>query len=256
MTIEAFDLTGRAALVTGGSKGIGKAIASLFSRAGADVMIVSRHKDELAAAAEEIGERAAGRVTTRVADLTRRGEIQGLADAAVGELGRVDILVNNAGSNAPAPLNELTDESWDWMVELNLTSCLMLTRALVPGMKERRWGRVIYTASIMGVIGGAGRTAYSATKGALISMAHSQAVELGPHGITVNCISPGPILTDLSRAVLSEAQRAELAKGAALGRWGEPAEVAGPALMLASDAGAYITGANLVVDGGVTIKAY
>ncbi len=256
MTIEPFDLGGRAALVTGGSKGIGKAIATLFCRAGANVRIVTRHEDELAAAAEEIAEGAAGRVAYRVADLAQRGEVQGLADAAVGELGQVDILVNNAGSNAPAPLDELTDESWDWLVELNLTGCFMLTRALSPAMKERGWGRVIYTASIMGITGAPGRSAYCATKGALIAMAHSQAVELGPYGITVNCISPGPILTDLPRKVISEAQRAELAKAAALGRWGEPEEVAGPALLLASDAGAYMTGANLVVDGGVTIKAY
>jgi gluconate 5-dehydrogenase len=256
MTTQLFDLRGRAALVTGGSKGIGKAIAAAFCRAGADVMIASRHEDELLAAAEEIRDGGTGRVVCRVADMTARADVQGLADAAVAELGKVDILVNNAGSNLPEPVHELTDANWDRIVELNLTSCVLLTRALVPGMMARRWGRLIYLASIMGIAGAAARSVYCATKGALISMAHGQAVELGPLGITVNCISPGPILTDLPLTVLSQAQRDALAARTALGRWGETLEVAGPALLLASDAGAYMTGANLVVDGGVTVKVY
>jgi gluconate 5-dehydrogenase len=256
MTTQLFDLRGRAALVTGGSKGIGKAIAAAFCRAGADVMIASRHEDELLAAAEEIRDGGTGRVVCRVADMTARADVQDLADAAVAELGKVDILVNNAGSNLPEPVHELTDANWDRIVELNLTSCVLLTRALVPGMMARRWGRLIYLASIMGIAGAAARSVYCATKGALISMAHGQAVELGPLGITVNCISPGPILTDLPLTVLSQAQRDALAARTALGRWGETLEVAGPALLLASDAGAYMTGANLVVDGGVTVKVY
>jgi len=256
MSTGLFDLEGRAALVTGGSKGIGKAIAAALHTAGAAVMIASRHRDELDAAAAEIAGGTGARVLCHVADMTERAAVQGLAEAAVAGLGKVDILVNNAGANLPEPVHELSDANWDRIVELNLTSCTLLTRALAPGMMQRRWGRIIYTASIMGIIGAAARSVYCATKGALISMAHSQAVELGEFGITVNCISPGPILTDLPRAVLSESQREALAAGTALGRWGEPAELAGPALMLASDAGAYMTGANVVVDGGVTIKAY
>ncbi len=251
-----FDLDGRTALVTGGSKGIGKAIATSFHQAGAQVMIASRHRDELDAAAEEIAGDTGGRVIRYVADMTERAAVRGLAEAAVAGLGRVDILVNNAGANLPESLHELTDANWDSILELNLTSCALLSRALVPGMIERRWGRIIYTASIMGLVGAAGRSAYCATKGALISMAHGQAVELGGFGITVNCVSPGPIMTDLPRSLLSEGQRDALAARTVLGRWGEAQEVAGPVLLLASDAGAYMTGANLVVDGGVTIKAF
>ncbi len=251
-----FDLDGRTALVTGGSKGIGKAIATVFHEAGAQVMIASRHRDELDAAAEEIAGGTGGRVIRHVADMTERAEVRGLAEAAVAGLGQVDILVNNAGTNLPETLHELTDGGWDRIVEVNLTSCALLSRALVPGMMARRWGRIIYTASIMGLVGAAGRSVYCATKGALISMAHGQAVELGGFGITVNCVSPGPIMTDLPRGILSEAQRDALAARTALGRWGEAQEVAGPVLLLASDAGAYMTGANLVVDGGVTINAY
>jgi NAD(P)-dependent dehydrogenase (short-subunit alcohol dehydrogenase family) len=256
MHTSLFDLDGRTALVTGGSKGIGKAIATVLHQAGAQVMIASRHRDELDAAAEEIAGDAGGRVIRHVADMTERTQVRGLAEAAVTGLGHVDILVNNAGANLPEALHELTDASWDRIVELNLTSCALLSRALVPGMMQRRWGRIIYTASMLGLIGAAARSVYCATKGALISMAHGQAVELGGFGITVNCVSPGPILTDLPRNMLSESQRDALAARTVLGRWGEAQEVAGPVLLLASDAGAYMTGANLVVDGGVIINGY
>ncbi len=188
--------------------------------------------------------------------MTVRTDVKALADAAVAELGKVDILVNNAGANVPEPSHAFTEAAWDRIVELNLTSCALLCRALVPDMMQRGWGRIIHIASIMGTVAAAERGVYCATKGALISMAHSQALELGSHGITVNCISPGPILTDLPRNMLSQAQRDALAANTALGRWGDTSELAGPALLLASDAGAYMTGANVVVDGGVTVRAF
>ncbi len=256
MNRNLFDLTGRAALVTGGSKGIGKAIAAALAGAGADVLIASRHADELETTADEIRAEATGRVEVHVADMAERRQVTELAQAAQSTLGKVDILVNNAGSNAPQPVEEISDDAWDRIVELNLTSCVMLTRALVPAMKSRAWGRIVYVASILGIVGAPQRTLYCATKGGLISLAHAQALELGAHGITVNCISPGPILTDLPRAMFSEAQRATFADATALGRWGEVEEVAGPALLLASDAGSYMTGANIVIDGGCTIKAF
>ncbi len=251
-----FDLSGRRALVTGGSKGIGKAIAGGLAAAGAEVMISSRHEDELEASAAELSGDTGARVETCVADMVERADVARLAETARSALGGVDILVNNAGSNAPERTEAITDAAWDRIVELNLTSCLMLTRALVPGMIEAGWGRIVYIASIMGIVGAGDRSVYCGTKGALISMAHAQAVELGAHGVTVNCISPGPILTDLPRTMFSDEQRSAFAERTALGRWGETAELVGPALLLASDAGAYVTGANLVVDGGVTIKAF
>jgi NAD(P)-dependent dehydrogenase (short-subunit alcohol dehydrogenase family) len=251
-----FDLTGKAALITGGSKGIGKAIAIGFAQAGADVMICSRHEDELQSAAEEIKAESSGRVETLVTDMTNREHVEKLAAETNARLGKVDILINNAGSNTPQPTDQIDDAVWDRLIELNLTSCLLLTRAVLPGMKERGWGRIIYTASIMGITGSADRSAYCATKGALISMGHSQAVELGQYGITVNCISPGPIATDLPMSLLDKPTQDRFASRTALGRWGQPAELAGPALLLASEAGSYITGENLVVDGGCTIKSF
>jgi NAD(P)-dependent dehydrogenase (short-subunit alcohol dehydrogenase family) len=254
MIRELFDLTGRVALVTGGSKGLGKAMARGLAGAGAGVVICSRNEEELRAAAEEIRAEGAGEVAAFVADMTRREDVRRLADEALGAMGRVDILVNNAGSNTPQPIDQVRDEDWDRLVELNLSSCMALTRALVPQMKERGWGRVIHISSIMGFTSAEGRNVYSATKSALIGLARAGAIDLGPYGITVNCLAPGPFLTDLPAAVLTDEQRQALARRTALGRWGEPEELIGPILLLASEAGRFITGETLVVDGGTLAK--
>ncbi len=251
-----FDLSGRSALVTGGSRGIGKAIARIFAEAGADVMISSRNEEQLREAAQEIGEGTDVRSEYAVADMTDRDDVKRLAKTAIDRLGKVDILVNNAGFNVPQPIDEIDDETWDRLVELNLTSCMALTRYLVPDMKGRRWGRVIHTSSIMGLGSTAARNVYSATKAGLIGMARASALDLGGHNITVNCLAPGPIATEMPMSILSDQQKNVFEDRTALGRWGRPEEVAGPALLLASDAGSYITGAVLVVDGGVTIKIF
>jgi NAD(P)-dependent dehydrogenase (short-subunit alcohol dehydrogenase family) len=208
MSRQLFDLTGRVALVTGGSKGLG------------------------------------------------RDDVRRLADRAIAEMGRVDILVNNAGSNNPQPIDAIRDEDWDQLVELNLNSCMALTRALVGPMKERRWGRIIHISSIMAYTSAPGRNAYSATKSALTGLARASANDLGDYGITVNCLAPGPFLTDLPASLLSEEQRAAFARRTVLGRWGRPEELVGPALLLASEAGSYITGTTLIVDGGALIRAF
>ena len=252
---QLFNLTNRVALVTGGSKGLGKAMARAFAEAGADVVISSRHGDELKKAATEIADTTSARVECIVADMTNRDDVKRLANDALARMGRIDILVNNAGSNTPQGIDAITDEAWDRIVELNLSSCMALTRALAPPMKERRWGRIIHISSIMGLVSKEGRNVYSATKSALIGLARASALDLGPFGITVNCIAPGPFLTDLPLSVFSKEQIQAIADHTALGRWGEPRELAGTALLLASDAGAYITGATIVVDGGAVCKS-
>jgi NAD(P)-dependent dehydrogenase (short-subunit alcohol dehydrogenase family) len=254
--LELFSLQGRAALVTGGSKGLGKAMARAFAQAGADVFISSRHENELQAALKEILQGTGRRGGYLAADMTRRKDCDALAKAAVKELGRIDILVNNAGSNIPQRIDEITDEAWDRIVELNLNSCMALSRAVVPQMKERRWGRIIHISSIMALGSKEGRNSYSATKAALVGMARAMAIDLGPFGITVNCIAPGPFLTDLPASVLSKEELEVFARRTCLGRWADPRELAGTALLLASDAGSYITGATFVVDGGATCKIF
>ncbi len=255
MMQDLFDLSGKVALVTGGSKGLGKAMARGFAEAGADVLITSRHEDELKAAVAEIGEGLEGRVEYIVADMTDRSVVEALAKEALERMGRVDVLVNNAGTNVPQPIDEIVDEDWDRVMELNLSSIMVLTRALVPQMKERRWGRIIHISSVLGVGSKEARNAYSATKAAVIGFAKASALDLGPFNITVNCIAPGPFLTDLPLSLLNEEQQQKFSDFTALGRWGKPGEMAGPALLLASDAGSYITGATLLVDGGAYARA-
>ena len=238
-------------MVTGGSKGLGKAMARGFAQAGADVVISSRHTDELEKALPEILEGTGRRGLIVTVDLSKRSEAERLAKTALEQMGRVDILVNNAGTNVPSPIDQVKDEDWDRVIELNLSACMVLTRALVPQMKERRWGRVIHISSVLGLGSKTGRNVYSATKRAVIGLAQASALDLGPFGITVNCIAPGPFLTDLPMNLLSDAEKQTFSDRTALGRWGKPEEMAGPALLLASEAGSYITGEVLVVDGGV-----
>jgi NAD(P)-dependent dehydrogenase (short-subunit alcohol dehydrogenase family) len=251
-----FDLSGKSALVTGGSKGIGKAIARGFAEAGADVAICSRHGDELAQAAKEITAGLKSRYVHRVADMTNRGDVDALGKWAVESLGKIDIYVNNAGSNLPQDLLEQSDETWDRIIELNLTTGMRLSRMLAGDMAQRGWGRIIHLSSIMALVSNPGRGAYSATKAALVGMMRAHALELGPRGVTVNCIAPGPIMTDLPMSLLTDEQKKSFAERAALKRWGDPIDMVGPALMLAAEAGRYITGAVVVADGGTICRSF
>ncbi len=250
MSLELFDLRGKVALVTGGSKGLGKSMARGLAEAGADIVISSRHDDELRLALDEILKGKANRGLAVVADMNKRDDVARLAQRALDAMGQVDILVNNAGSNMPQPIDQMKDEDWDYIIELNLRSCMALSRALIPGMKERRWGRIIHITSILGFVSNNGRSLYSASKAGLIGMGQGMASDLGPFGITVNCIAPGPFLTELPARLLSEEMKRKFTERTALGRWGEPDELIGPVLLLASEAGRYITGETLVVDGG------
>ncbi|MCZ2341573.1 MAG: SDR family oxidoreductase [Bacteroidales bacterium] len=250
MSSNIFDLTGKIALVTGGSKGLGKSMARGLAEAGADVFISSRNEAELAAALAEILAGTGRRGGYAVADAADRSAMRILAQTALNQMGRVDILVNNAGTNAPQAIDEVTDEVWDRVLEVNLSSVMALTRELVPQMKERRWGRVIHISSILGQVSKEKRNIYSATKSALFGLARASAIDLGPFGITVNCIAPGPFLTDLPMNLLSDSEKQAFADHTALGRWGQPHELIGPCLLLASPAGCYITGQVLFVDGG------
>ena len=256
MRYPAFDLTGRSALVTGGSKGLGLAMAKALAAAGADVMICARKPHELEAAALAIDAMGPGKTLVESADLFQRAEATRLARAAEVRLGKVDILINNAGTNEPKPLEEISLESWDRVFELNVTSNLLLAQAIAPGMKRNRWGRIILLSSIMGLASHPGRACYSATKSAVLGICRALALELGPFGITVNAIAPGPILTDLPSSLLTAEQQKVVASRTALGRWGQPEELAGPALLLASDAGAFITGSVLQVDGGIPCRTF
>jgi NAD(P)-dependent dehydrogenase (short-subunit alcohol dehydrogenase family) len=164
--------------------------------------------------------------------------------------------VNNAGSNKPQNLVDTTDDVWSYILELNFTSCMRLAKALAPGMISRKWGRIIHLSSVMALASVPGRGLYSGTKAALIGMARAHALELGPHGITVNCIAPGPVATDLPMSLLSDEQKKIFAERTCVKRWAETSDMAGPALLLASDAGAYITGNVILADGGMLCRTF
>ncbi len=254
MSFDQFNLSGKVALITGGSKGLGKAMARAFAQAGADIVISSRTEGDLRSALDEILAGTGRKGKYIVADMSKRADVARLAKVALDQMGRVDILVNNAGTNKPQAVDDIDDATWDNVLEINLSSVMALTRALVPQMKQRRWGRIIHISSIMGYISKEKRNIYSATKSALLGFARASAIDLGPFGITVNCIAPGPFLTDLPMSILSEAEKKAFADHTALGRWGDPKELMGPALLLASDAGSYITGQSIVVDGGFIVR--
>jgi len=254
VAVKLFDLTGKVALVTGGSKGLGKTMARGLAEAGADIIIASRHEDELKTALGDILRGTDRKGAYFVADMSKRGEAKKLAENALAKLGRVDILINNAGTNEPQAIDQITDESWDRVLEINLSSCMALTRAVVPGMKERRWGRIVHISSVMGFVAKEGRNTYCATKAGLLGLARASALDLGKFGITVNCIAPGLFLTDLPMRLLSAEDKRQFCAMTAMDRTGELTELVGPVLLLASAAGSYITGQTIVVDGGLLCR--
>jgi NAD(P)-dependent dehydrogenase (short-subunit alcohol dehydrogenase family) len=256
MLDELFDLHGRVALITGGSKGIGKACARGLAEAGANIAISARHEDELKKAVAEIGAGLDVQVEYFVADMGDRTQVEKLAKDVLAKFGHVDILFNNAGSNKPQALVDTTMDTWDSILELNFTSCMLLSKFLVPQMIERNWGRIIYTSSVMALASNAARGLYSGTKAALIGMSRAQALELGPHGITVNCLAPGPVATDLPMSILTPAQKEIFANRTAVKRWGTVEDMVGPVVMLSSNAGAFITGTVISADGGMLCRTF
>jgi NAD(P)-dependent dehydrogenase (short-subunit alcohol dehydrogenase family) len=249
-----FNLTGRVALITGGNRGLGLAMARGFAEHGADLALAARDVPLLEQAADALRRDTGRRVEIFPCDVAERRQVDALGRAVEAAFGKVDILVNNAGTNAPMAIDAIDDATWDRLIEINLNSCMALSRAVAGGMKARKWGRIIHISSIMGVISKEKRNVYSATKAALIGLAKASALDLGPFGVTVNCLAPGPFLTDLPMNMLSDAEKQAFASRTALGRWADPQELVGPALMLASDAGSYVSGTVLLVDGGYTAR--
>ena len=253
---DLFDLAGRVALVTGGSKGIGKAVARAYVEAGADVVLASRTEATLRDAATEVGDGFPGKVTTVPTDLSDRTSADALVAAVLDRHGRVDILFNNAGTNRPEVLLEQSDTTWDEVIELDLTNCMRLARAVAAGMVERGWGRIVNVSSVLALASNPGRGCYSAAKAALVGMTRAHALELGPSGVTVNCLAPGPIMTDLPMSLLSDEQKQIFADRTALKRWGTVTDMIGPTMLISSDAGAYITGAVVLADGGLVCRTF
>ena len=249
MIQELFDLSGKVALVTGGSKGIGQAMARGLAAAGADIVINSRSREEMDEAMKYILEGTDRRGHCVVADLFKREDTVGLAREALEVMGRVDVVVNNAGTNFVSPVDRIADQDWDRLVELNLTAPMVLVRELADQMKERKWGRIVNISSIFGMCTKNERGSYSATKSGLIGITRTMAQDLAPWNITANAIAPGPISTPLTDRMVQGELR-EYFNSMLLGRWGTPQDLIGPVLLLSTEAGAFITGITLTVDGG------
>jgi dehydrogenase/reductase SDR family protein 4 len=247
-------LKDQVALVTGGSRGIGRAIAQLFAREGARVVICGRKQETLDEVAREIGPGVAG-IACHVGRLE---QLTALRDRTLEQFGHIDILVNNAGTNiVVGPAASLDESAFDKMIEINLKSVFRLTNLVAPGMCQRGSGAIVNIASIAGLYPQHHGMLYSMTKAALIMMTRSYARELGPSGVRVNAIAPGLIQTQLSEYYWRDpAQQESVVSRQPVRRLGQPEEVAEAALLLASSRGSFITGQTLVVDGGILLGAW
>lgn len=242
------DLTGRTALVTGSTRGIGRAIAERLSLAGARVAVVGRDQARAEQSASEIGAEARG----YACDISDPGSVTALVERVEKDAGAVDILVNNAGITRDNILFRLKDEDWDAVLDANLRGAFVAIRAASRGMMKRRWGRIINIASVVGLVGNKGQANYAASKAGLIGLTKSVAKELASRNILSNVVAPGFIETDMTAGMTAEA-RAVLSQQIPLERLGTPADVAGVVAFLASDFAAYITGQVFVVDGGMVM---
>ncbi len=251
-----FDLSGKAAVVTGSTKGIGKAIAEAMAAAGAKVVISSRRAEACAAAASAI-EEGGGTAIALPCNISRKAELRALVDRTLDRWGRIDVLVCNAAVNPHfGPLAEITDAAYDKTLDTNVKSTLWLCNMVIPQMAARNDGVVIIVSSIGGLKGHAKLGAYAISKAADIQLARNLAVEWGRSNVRVNWIAPGLVRTDMARALWEDSENlARALETYPLGRIGEPEDIAGAAVFLAARAGSFITGQTIVIDGGTTIAS-
>ena len=253
---QLLDLTGRTALVTGGSRGLGLQMAEALGEQGAKIMLVSRKQAELDEAVAHLQTR--GIVASAMAvDLSQDASVSLLVEEAMKRLGQIDILINNAGATWGAPAEDHPIEAWDKVMDLNIRSIFLLSQAVgKASMIPRQYGRIVNVASIAGLFGNGPKTmqtiAYNTSKGAVVNFTRALAGEWGRHGITVNAIAPGFFPSKMTKGLLEKLGRDEIAAHAPLQRLGDDEDMKGAALLFASDAGKHITGQILAVDGGVS----
>ena len=250
-----FDLSGRVALVTGASRGLGKEMAAALAEAGADLAIGARTADDVRRAAGEIAEATGRRAIPIQLDVTDKAAVEGFVGEAMEKLGRIDILVNSAGINVRSPIQKIQDADWHQIQQVNVTGTFYCCRAVVPHMVAAGYGRIINIGSALSLVGLAGRVSYCASKGAVLQLTRTLAVELAKTGVTVNCICPGPFATEINRPIGEDARASAALLGhVPMARWGEMHEIRPAVLFLASPAASYVTGAAIAVDGGWTAQ--
>jgi gluconate 5-dehydrogenase len=253
--LDRFRMDGRVALITGGNRGLGKAMAEALAEAGANVVITSRSAEDAAAVAVELAAQYGRTCRGYACDVTKPTDIQRLVASVNAVFGQIDVLINNAGINIRGPIEALSLEAYREVQDTNVTGMWLLCREVAPHMKARRYGRVINVGSMLSVVAMPDRTPYATSKGAVLQFTRALALEWAPWNITVNAMLPGPFGTEMNRPLLEDPEKYQaFVSQVPLGRWGELEEIGGLALFLASDAASFVTGAGIAIDGGWTAR--